>query len=311
MIGLSKYFRNPRLIWVILANRGLFDWMSDEKYLALKYWIVFHKKLDISNPMTFNEKIQWLKLYDRRPEYTIMVDKYTAKEYARRIIGERYIIPNLGVWEHFDDIDFDSLPQKFVLKCTHDSGGVVVVRDKEKFDRRLAKKKIEKSLKKNFYYIGREWQYKNVKPRIIAEKWIGSTNDSISDYKFLVFDGKVKAFYITYDRGKDSGTRIDVFDRNCNRILMKWGYENSDYEFTRPPNFEEMIRLAEVMGKGFIHIRVDFYNINGNIYIGELTFHTWSGFERIIPEKWDYEFGKWIKLPLEEDIRHEFANVEK
>ena len=171
-----------------LDSRGFFKFMSDEAYLKFMYKLKMKRKLNLSDPQTFNEKLQWLKIYDRKPEYTTMVDKYEAKKYVADIIGEEYIIPTLGVWDRFEDIDFDELPDQFVLKCTHDSGGLVICRDKSKLDLKAAKKKINKSLKRNYYWIGREWPYKNVRPRIIAEKFMTDpTSDDLQDYKFFFF----------------------------------------------------------------------------------------------------------------------------
>lgn len=167
-----EYVKHPTKIFIFLQNRCNFKVLPDKMYLKICYKLATGKKLDLKNPQTFNEKLQWLKLYDRKPEYTRMVDKYEAKKYVAEKIGEEYIIPTLGVWDHFDEIDFDSLPDQFVLKCTHDSGGLVIVRDKAKLDKVAAKQKIEKSLKRNYYYSGREWPYKDVKPRIIAEKYM-------------------------------------------------------------------------------------------------------------------------------------------
>lgn len=316
MYSLREYIKNPGLIWIGLANHGFFDWMKDEQYLSIKYRIIFHKKLNLDNPQTFNEKIQWLKLHDRKPEYTTMVDKYAVKEYVKDIIGEKYIIPTLGVWDRFDEIDFDSLPNQFVLKCTHDSGGLVIVREKSSFDKKAAKKKLEKCLKKNFYYIGREWPYKNVKPCIIAERYLeekghvvpednnsydddnlrGANRHGLSDYKFFVFNGKAKFFYITYDRAKNTGTCIDIYDMQFNKISATWGYRNSQYKFVKPDNFVEMVKLAEMLGRNMSHVRVDFYSVNRKIFFGELTFYTWSGFVPILPEEWDYKAGKLLDI---------------
>ena len=232
---------------------------------------------------------------------TNLVDKYEAKKIVAETIGDEHIIPTIGVWESFDDIDFTSLPDQFVLKCTHDSGGLVICTNKDQFDAETARKKINKSLLTNYYLHDREWPYKNVKRRIIAEEYIEDKNSKhgLHDYKMFIFNGEFKAFYVTSDRGSKTGTCIDIFDKNCNRLPFKWGYPNSNYEFKKPKNWETMIELAERLGKGYPHVRVDFYNLNGKIMFGEMTFFTWGGLVPFEPEEWDYKFGEWITLTKE------------
>lgn len=256
------------------------------------------KKLDLTNPKTYNEKLQWLKLYNRKQEYTIMVDKYAVKGYVEKIIGKEYIIPTLGVWEHFDDIDFDKLPDQFVLKCTHDSGGLVICKDKETLDKEKAKKQIEHCLKRRYFLNTREWPYKDVKPQIIAEKYmVDESGYELKDYKFFTFDGKVKAMFIATDRGSESETCFDFYDCNFEHLPFKNGHPNAKKKIIKPENFDKMIELAEKLGKDIPHARIDFYNINGKIYFGEITFFHWSGLKPFEPEEWDYKFGSWIQLP--------------
>lgn len=226
---LKKAIKNPKVIFWGLAQKGAFQWMSDETYIKLAYKIMMGKKLNLDNPVTYNEKLQWLKLNDRKTIYTTMVDKYKAKEYVAKIIGEEYIIPTYGVWDTFDEIDFDSLPNEFVLKCTHDSGGIAICHDKKIFDKEKAKKLLTKNLKHNFYWTGRDWPYKNVKPRIIAEKYMEDSLDpDLRDYKFFTFDGVAKALFIASDRQtKGVETRFDFFDMNYNHLPVKNGHENS------------------------------------------------------------------------------------
>lgn len=176
---LRLLIENPFQLWIFFANRGFFNYMDDEKYLRYRYRCLMRKKLSLERPRSFNEKIQWLKLYDRKPIYNSMVDKYEAKNYVGDLIGEQYIIPTYGVWNNFDEIDFDSLPDQFVIKCTHDSGGIVIVRDKNKFDKEHAKKVIERALNKDFYLIGREWPYKDLEHRIIIEKYISNRDNDL------------------------------------------------------------------------------------------------------------------------------------
>lgn len=271
---------------------------ADALYLKLLYKNRMKKKLDLTNPKTYNEKLQWLKLYNRKPEYTVMVDKYAVKGYVEKIIGKEYIIPTLGVWEHFDDIDFDKLPDQFVLKCTHDSGGLVICKDKESLDKEKAKKQIEHCLKRRYFLNTREWPYKDVKPQIIAEKYmVDESGYELKDYKFFTFDGKVKAMFIATDRGSESETCFDFYDCNFEHLPFKNGHPNAKKKIIKPENFDKMIELAEKLGKDIPHARIDFYNINGKIYFGEITFFHWSGLKPFEPEEWDYKFGSWIQLP--------------
>ena len=284
-----------------LNSRGLFNWMPDEMYLKFMFRVKMHKSLNLDNPETFSEKLQWLKLHDRRPEYTTMVDKYEVKEYVAKQIGEEYVIPTLGVWDTFDEIDFNSLPDQFVLKCTHDSGGLVICKDKSNLNIPKAKMKIEKCLKRNYYWMGREWPYKNVKPRIIAEAYMedNETHD-LRDYKFFSFDGIAKALFIATER-QNSGedTKFDFFDMSFRHLDLKNGHPNAECLPKKPKTFEEMKKLAEQLSKGIPQVRVDFYEVNGKAYFGEITFAHWSGLTPFEPEKWDKTFGDWITLPEE------------
>ena len=288
-------------LYVALAHRKLIPWDTDERYLKHLFKVRMGKKLDLKNPQTYNEKLQWLKLYDRKPEYTTMVDKYEVKKYVADKIGDEYIIPTLGVWDNFDDIDFEKLPNQFVLKCTHDSGGLVICKDKSKLDINAAKNKINKSLKQNYYYSGREWPYKNVKPRIIAEKYMvdEETND-LRDYKFFCFDGKAKMMYMASNRfNNDKETTMDYFDEDFNWLDINWGTKKSDIKPSKPNNFEEMISIAERLSKDIPEVRIDLYYCNKQIYFGEITFFDGSGFNTIKPIEWDYKLGSYIKLPID------------
>lgn len=281
----------------------LFDKMKDEPYLRMMYYANMDKHLNINPPKTFNEKMQWLKLYDRRPEYTMMVDKYEVKEYVADLIGEQYIIPTLGVWDRFEDIDFNSLPDEYVLKCTHDSGGLVIVTEKNKLDKKSAERKIGRSLKHNYYLYGREWPYKNVKPRIIAEKYmVDESGYELKDYKFFCFDGEPEFMFIASDRQVDGEeTKFDFFDMEFNHLPFTNGHPNAKHEIKCPDSFDEMKNLAKKLTKGLPCVRVDFYDINGQIYFGELTFFHWSGVVPFEPEEWDYKLGDLIKLPAKSE----------
>lgn len=284
--------------FMFLSNRGFFNKMSDETYLKLRYNCIMGRKLNLDNPVTYNEKLQWLKLYDRKPEYTKMVDKYEAKKYVADMIGEEYIIPTLGVWDTVDDIDFDALPKQFVLKCTHDSGGLVICKDKAELDIEETKNTLNHFLHRNFYSIHREWPYKNVKPRIIAEKYMEDESGyELKDYKFFCFNGKVNAMFIATDRNAETETCFDFFDCNFNHMSVINGHPNTKKEIKKPLGFEKMIELAEKLSSGIPQVRIDFYDINGNIYFGEITFFHWSGLKKFEPEKYDKIFGDWITLP--------------
>ena len=308
MNKLIKILKNPNklLAYVITNVQPLCKCIPDDVYLKIKYRGVFGKKLNLKEPQTFNEKLQWLKLYDRRPEYTTMVDKYAVKKYVADRIGEEYIIPTLGVWDHFDDIDFSALPNQFVLKCTHDSGGLVICKDKNKLDIKAAKKKIESCLKKNFYYMGREWPYKNVKPRIIAEKYMVDESDykledseinaGLSDYKMMCFNGKVRCSFVCSERFT-KGLKVTFYDNDWNILPFERHYPKSDKPVAKPKTFDNMVQLAEKLSKDIPFVRSDFYEIDGKLYFGELTFYPGSGFEDFTPDSVDYEIGQLIKLP--------------
>lgn len=302
--SIKDFFYNPLLFFLTLGHRGWFNWMNDERYIRIAYRARMGKKLILNPPQTFSEKLQWLKLYNRRPEYTDLVDKYKVKLIVAKIIGEEYIIPTLGVWNHFDEIDFDKLPNQFVLKCTHDSGGLVVCKDKSKLDLKAAKRKIEQCLKNNFFWGMREWPYKNVKPRIIAEQYMeDKQTHELRDYKFFCFDGEVKALFIATERMKEGEeTKFDFFDENYNHLPFTNGHPNAAVLPQKPVCFDEMKVLAAKLSKGIPHVRVDFYEVNGKVYFGEMTFFHWSGFTPFVPEEWDYKFGDWISLPYKEII---------
>lgn len=295
--------KNPLLLFMTLGHRELLNWMKDETYLKIAFRASMGKKLNLEEPQTYSEKLQWLKLYNRNPIYTKWVDKYEAKKLAAAIIGEEYIIPTIGCWEHFDDIDFDLLPAQFVLKCTHDSGGLVICKDKGKLDKMSAKKKIETCLKHSFYWGLREWPYKDIKPRIIAEPYMeDEKTKELRDYKFFCFDGEVKALFVATERGGQEETKFDFFDSEYQHLPFLNGHPNAPITPEKPGCFEEMKVLAGKLSKGFPEVRVDLYECNGKVYFGEMTFFHWSGLMPYEPEEWDYKFGSWIKLPEKKTV---------
>ena len=282
-----------------MLNRGFFQKMSDEEIIKRMYNIHIHKKLDLDNPITFSEKIQWLKLNDRKPLYTVMVDKYAVKHYVSTLIGEKYIIPTLGVWDHFKDIDFNSLPSQFVLKCTHDSGSYIIVKDKKKFDIKSGKKQLERGLKRNYYFVGREWPYKNVKPRIIAEPLLSGELDQLKDFKIYCFNGLPAYCQVIGNRTKDM--TIDFFDLDWVHqpfIGLNPLSQNSKVEIPRPRYLDLMKEFAGILSKNTFFCRIDFYEINNKLYFGEITFYPLSGFGIFRPNEWNTIIGNLIELPL-------------
>lgn len=272
--------------------------IPDKLFIEHKYHVRMGRKLDLKTPQRYTEKLQWLKLYDRNPNYIQMVDKAEVKDYVSSIIGEEYIVPTFGVWDRFEDIDFDSLPNSFVLKCTHDSGGIFIVKDKNQMDMGKAKSVIEASLKRDYYIPGREWPYKRVERRIIAEKYLEDPNDrELRDYKFFAFDGKVPYMFIATDRFKDSDTCFDFYDAEFRHLNIINGHPNAKVYPSKPQNFELMLKLASKLSVGIPHVRVDFYEVAGKVFFGELTFFHHSGFVPFEPDEWDFRFGEWIKLP--------------
>ena len=298
-----KILKNPLWGLIYLNNRGL-HFLNDKKYISLLYRLSTGEKLNWQNPQTFNEKLQWLKLYDRKDIYTVMVDKYEAKEYVAKIIGEEYIIPTLGVYDNFDDIDFSKLPDKFVIKTTHDSAGVVIVKEKEKMDINKTKKLINSHLKRKFYYGNREWPYKNVKPRIIIEKYMeDKEHKSMRDFKFFCFNGVPTIMYLSEGLEDHSTARMSFYDMDFNLVDCKRkDYKQLDYVPKKPLNFEKMKKFAAILSKGIPHLRVDFYEIDGQLYFGELTFFPASGMNPFTPPEWDEIWGSWIHLPCDKNI---------
>ena len=296
MNKLSKFIKSPLLLFVFLSNRGI-NLLNDKTYLKIRYYATFKKFLNLKNPQTFNEKLQWLKLNDRKDIYTKMVDKYEAKSYVSKIIGNKYIRPTLGIYNNFDEIDFNKLPNQFVIKCTHDSGGLVIVTDKSKLDIEKAKKKLNKSLKRNYYYPGREWPYKNVKPRIIIEKYMkDNKNNSMRDYKFFCFNGNPYCILVCSDR--DIDLKETFYDLEWKVMRLKRPNHKLDNSIEKPHNFEKMIEFSKKLSSKISFLRVDFYEINGNLYFGELTFYPASGFGKFEPEEWDLKLGNLIDLSL-------------
>jgi hypothetical protein len=275
---------------------------NDRLFLELSFYVKMGYRLDLNNPQTYNEKLQWLKLFDRNPLYSQLVDKYEVKEWVAKRVGERYVIPTLGVWDKFNDINFEDLPNQFVLKCTHDSGGLVICKDKDTLDIDEAKKRINRSLSYNFYLEGREYPYKNVKPRIIAERYMednASFNHSdLTDYKIYCCNGRPVCILMCTDRS----TKVKYYYFSPEWEFLRWDkttqHEEEGFTLPKPDNLEEMLRLAEILSANIPTVRVDLYSISGKTYFGEMTFYSNSGFDLDITKECDSILGEKVTLPL-------------
>lgn len=274
---------------------------GDEQYLRLffKYRMGYPLKLD--NPQTYSEKLNWLKLYDRNPFYTKLVDKYEVKNYVAEKAGVQYVIKTLGIWDKPEDIDWKTLPKQFVLKTTHGGGnsGVVVCKDKEKLDKDMTVSRLKVAMKQNLYKDSREWPYKNVPKRVIAEEYLeDEATKELRDYKFFCFDGKVEFLFIGSERQKPGeDVKFDFFDKDFKHLMLKQGHPNSKVLPDKPSRFEEMKVVAAKLSEGIPHVRVDLYEANGNVYFGEMTFYHFGGVVPFEPKDWDLKFGKMIALP--------------
>lgn len=273
--------------------------VDDVEYISRQFEYYMGYRPDLVNPKTFNEKLQWLKLHDRNQDYVKMVDKYEVKKFITDKIGGQYIIPTLGIYNSFDEIDFEELPKQFVLKCTHDSGSTVICIDKDKFDKEYARNILQSGMKRNFYWVGREWAYKNVKPRIIVEKYmVDESGCELKDYKFFCFNGQVEALYVACDRLDNSvDTKFDFYDMEFRHLPFENGHPNAKREIKKPIGFDVMKAIAEQLSSGVPHMRVDFYDIKGTVYFGEITFSHMGGFFPFRPDIWDKKFGSWLTLP--------------
>lgn len=274
--------------------------LPDSWHISLMYYHTFKRFPNLKNPKTFNEKLQWLKLHDRKPEYTVMVDKHLVKKYVADKIGEEYIIPTLGVWKKATDIDFDSLPDQFVLKWNHDSGSIVVCKDKNTLDRESAIKKLSGKETHNGFLYGREWPYKNIEPCIIAEQYLeDEETKELRDYKFYCFGGKPKFLYVSRGLGGDhKDAEISFYDLNWKKAAFQRGdFKAISVVPKKPERFDEMIQLASVLSENTPFLRVDLYEVNGKIYFSELTFFPCSGFMPFDPPEWDEKIGEMLILP--------------
>ena len=279
-----------------------FFWLPDSIFLRIKFYLKMGYPLNLDNPKTYSEKLQWLKLYNRRPEYTTLVDKYAVKEFVAKTIGPEFVIPTLGVWNRPEDIEWEKLPTQFVLKTTHGGGGggVIICTNKNTINRSEVIIKLNESLNQDLYKYCREYPYKNVPRRIIAEEYVqpDSVIKDLPDYKFFCFNGEVKAMFIGTDRNKEGeDVKFDFFDADFNHLPFSQGHNNAVNMPQRPKSFEKMKSIASQLSKGIPHVRVDLYEIEGKILFGELTFYHFSGMMPFNPTKWDAIFGDMLSLP--------------
>ncbi len=293
-----RYILDPSFRFLENAKWGMYNNVPDDVFLKKAFKLFLGYELNLENPKTFNEKMQYLKIHNRQDVFTTMVDKYLVKDYVSKKIGEQYVIPLLGVWDKFEDIDFNKLPDQFVLKSTHDSGSIVICTDKEKINKESAKQMFEKSLKRQYYYTWREWPYKNVKPRIIAEKYMKDRNsENLNVFKFLNFNGNPEIVQVIQDDKTDKES-IDYFNTKWEKIQITQGFPNSEHSLSKPETLDTMLKLAEKLSEGFPFLRTDFYEINGKVYFSEFTFFSDTGLGKFDPPEWDLKLGKMIDLSL-------------
>lgn len=312
--SINKNNDYARRVALAIFDRLVF--LSDPAYLKICYRLKMGMRLNLDSPKTFNEKLQWLKLHDRNPLYTTLVDKASVKSWVAERIGCEHVIPTIGVWDSFGKIDFDILPERFVLKCTHDSGGLVICRNRAAFDIDAARKKIERSLRRNYFYHGREWPYKDVPPRVLAEEYLDLSdrgqqprNESgalcsvdssgLIDYKFYCFNGEPRFLYVSQGLEDHATARISF-------VSLDWSTESfrrSDYASfenlpDKPRSFEEMLAFAKVLARGIPFVRVDFYDGPNGALFSEMTFFPCSGMTMFEPPEADELIGRMLRLPI-------------
>ena len=295
--AIYSLFHNPKhVLSAILFRCG--GWIPDRTYLKWVNYLETGRHLELDNPKRYNDKLQWLKLYYHNPMWTQMVDKYGVKALVRERVGDEYVVPCLGVWSRAEDIDWDRLPDRFVLKTAHDGGnnGIYICKDKSKIDKAKVIRKINMSLHRNTFKLGREWPYKNVPRRVFAEEYLEDASGELRDYKFFCFNGEVKYLYVATDR-QSGDLRFNYFDSDFNLLDMWQSHPRSDYPIAKPKVFDEMKRLAGELSKGQPEVRVDLYEVNGKIYFGEFTFFSLGGMATFHPDEWDFVWGEHIVLP--------------
>ena len=293
-----NYF-NPLSYVRPLGSRGFLNWMPDEVYIKLCYRAFFHKKLDLQNPKTYNEKLQWMKLYDRNPLYCTLADKVAVREYVARKVGEEYLIPLVGgPWDSPEQIDFDALPDRFVLKCSHGSGTNIICKNKAELDIGQTRERLAKWMRKSWFCYGREWPYSQIKPRIYAESYMEDDRDrELRDYKIFCFQGKAECMLVVTDRqNQNKQTGFDYYTTDYTHLPFAWVKPNAAVQPEKPQCFTQMLELAEKLAQGIDNVRVDLYSVNGKIYFGEYTLFHASGFAPFYPGEWDEKFGRMLSL---------------
>lgn len=294
----EKYLKNPALVYALASSRGLTNWVPDKVHLKLLYRARIGARLDLEHPTGFNEKLQWLKLYDRNPLYTRLVDKCAVKEWVADRIGSQYVTETYACWSRVEDIDISCLPERFVLKTNHDCGGIAICRDRASFDLDAAKKKLAKHMKRNYFWDGREWPYKNVKPCVFAEEYLeADASGDLPDYKLFHFSNGRIVTLLTTDRFTKAGLTETFFDEEWRPLELSEGGHPRRPDASIPGRFTEMKRLSDRLADKFPFVRVDFYESEGRLLFGEMTFYPKSGFEEFNPEEWGERFGSWIELP--------------
>jgi len=294
----KRYIKSPRKVISALGFKGFLNWVPDETYLKWVFWSLTGKRLNLESPTTFNEKLQWLKLHNRKPEYTSLVDKYEVRSYIAATIGEEYLIPLNGVYNSVHEIKWEDLPDSFVLKCTHGSGWNIICKDKSTLDINQARKELSRWMKENWYWHGREWPYKNVKPRIICEKYMeDESGNQLKDYKIFCFNVEPRIIEVDFNR---------FIEHKRNIYTTDWEFVDVEIQFPndpqnvimKPKSLDLMLQLAKKLSAGIPHVRIDFYSINNKVYFGEITFFHESGFAAFSPESMNHMFGSWINLSV-------------
>lgn len=304
MNKIKKYFDNPWRLYSFLTARGLTKWIPDKIHLKLRFRSELGQCLNLDNPKTFNEKIQWLKIYDRKSLYVQLVDKYAVKEWVKNIIGPKYVTKNYAKWDFVDDVDISNLPEKFVLKTNHDCGGIVICDNRDKFDLDIAKKKLSRHLKRNYFWINREWPYKQVKPCVFAEEYLEPNKiGDLPDYKLFCFpNGRIITLLMT-NRFTGEAQTETFFDEEWQPLQLTESSYSICPDYPIPSHFEEMKKISRVLSEGFPFLRVDFYESGGRLVFGEMTLYPAAGYEHFSPSEWDLKFGSWIDLSLSKTIK--------
>ena len=296
---MNKLVQNPVLLLQVLLDTGFGKMISDPCYLKWMFRLKMDAALDLQSPKTLNEKLQWIKLYDRRPEYTMMADKYLVREYIAKILGEEHLIPLLGVWDSPEEIDFDALPEQFVLKCNHNSGlGMCICKDKSRLDINKVKKDLHKGLQQDYYLAGREWPYKDIPRKIVCEQFMTNGGNELEDYKIHNFNGEPKFILVCADRFSQTGLTEDFYTPQWERMdLKRPKIPNATKPIPQPEQLEQMLEFSRILAKDIPFVRTDFYVIDGKVYFGEITFFPASGMSPFAPASWDQTFGDWLTLP--------------